>query len=221
MVAQAPVQSRRGFASPVPVPRPAGLSRQTSGPAYSQPAVAPVNASARAAALCGVRDIRGQKLGRIPGQIAGCGVTEPVQVTELAGVRLSRPAVVDCTTAKTLRNWVEKDAKPVIGRLGGGLAELQVAASYACRPRNNQPGAKISEHGKGHAVDIAALRLRNGMVLSVQSGWNDPVQGKLLRRLHSSACGPFGTVLGPESDRFHKDHFHFDTARYRSGSYCR
>jgi len=36
-----------------------------------------------------------------------------------------------------------------------------------------------------------------------------------------AACGPFGTVLGPESNRFHRDHFHFDTARYRSGSYCR
>jgi len=28
-------------------------------------------------------------------------------------------------------------------------------------------------------------------------------------------------VLGPEAARYHQDHFHFDTARYRSGSYCR
>jgi hypothetical protein len=39
--------------------------------------------------------------------------------------------------------------------------------------------------------------------------------------MHKAACGPFGTVLGPNSNRFHQDHFHFDTARYRSGSYCR
>jgi len=25
----------------------------------------------------------------------------------------------------------------------------------------------------------------------------------------------------PNANRFHRDHFHFDTARYRSGSYCR
>jgi len=30
-----------------------------------------------------------------------------------------------------------------------------------------------------------------------------------------------GTVLGPEANRFHRDHFHFDTAEYRSGPYCR
>jgi hypothetical protein len=28
-------------------------------------------------------------------------------------------------------------------------------------------------------------------------------------------------VLGPNANSFHRDHFHFDTARYRSGSYCR
>ena len=32
---------------------------------------------------------------------------------------------------------------------------------------------------------------------------------------------PFGTVLGPNSDRFHRDHFHFDMASYSSGAYCR
>jgi hypothetical protein len=42
-----------------------------------------------------------------------------------------------------------------------------------------------------------------------------------MRRAHKTACGPFGTVLGPNADRYHQDHFHFDTARYRSGSYCR
>ena len=51
--------------------------------------------------------------------------------------------------------------------------------------------------------------------------WSTYRRGRLLRRLHGGACGPFGTVLGPESDRFHQDHFHFDTASYRSGPYCR
>ncbi|MEN8831703.1 MAG: extensin family protein [Pacificibacter sp.] len=36
-----------------------------------------------------------------------------------------------------------------------------------------------------------------------------------------AACGPFGTVLGAETDTFHKDHFHFDTARCGSKSHCR
>ncbi|HBV54823.1 MAG TPA: extensin family protein, partial [Rhodobacteraceae bacterium] len=96
-----------------------------------------------------------------------------------------------------------------------------IAASYACRGRNNQKGARLSEHSFGHAVDISGLTLRDGTMITVLQGWGSGKDGKLLKRLHRDACGPFGTVLGPNSDRFHKDHFHFDTARYRSGPYCK
>ncbi len=145
-------------------------------------------------------------------------------MTEVAGVRLSQAAVMDCTTAKALNSWVETGVKPAVGRLGGGLAGLRVAAHYSCRTRNNQPGAKISEHGKGHAIDISGgFVLKNGGVtISVLNGWRDPVQGKVLKAAHAAACAPpFGTVLGPNADRYHQDHLHMDTARYRSGSYCR
>lgn len=108
-----------------------------------------------------------------------------------------------------------------MGRLGGGIAQFRVAAHYSCRTRNSQPGARISEHGKGKAVDIAAIRLRNGVDVTVLDGWRDRTHGPILRRMWGAACGPFGTVLGPDANAFHRDHFHFDTASYRSGSYCR
>ena len=60
-----------------------------------------------------------------------------------------------------------------------------------------------------------------GTVVSVLQGWKSSRWSKAMRRVHKSACGPFGTVLGPKADRYHQDHFHMDTARYRSGSYCR
>jgi len=128
---------------------------------------------------------------------------------------------MDCTTAKALKSWVDDTAKPTLQREGGGLVQLRVAAHYACRTRNSMPGARVSEHGRGRAIDISGVRLRDGREISVLKGWNDPASAKLMRRLHTGACGPFGTVLGPASDRFHRDHFHFDTARYRSGPFCR
>jgi hypothetical protein len=94
-------------------------------------------------------------------------------------------------------------------------------AHYACRTRNSVKGAKISEHGRGRAIDIAAFQLRNGSEISVLKHWGQGGNGKALSKIHRAACGPFGTVLGPKSDRHHRDHFHFDTARYRSGPYCR
>jgi hypothetical protein len=41
-----------------------------------------------------------------------------------------------------------------------------------------------------------------------------------LRRLHKGACGVFGTVLGPEANELHRDHFHFDLAQRRHSALC-
>jgi hypothetical protein len=171
--------------------------------------------------VCGVSSIRGVALKAIPAKIKGCGLSDPVRVTEISGVKLSSPATIDCTTAKALRTWIDKGAKKAVGRKGGGLSELKVVASYACRTRNNLPGAKVSEHGRGRAVDIAGFTLESGEHITVLKGWNKNSHRKILKKMHKAACGPFGTVLGPNANKYHKDHFHFDTARYRSGSYCR
>ena len=172
-------------------------------------------------AVCGDIAIQGEMIGYVPGRINGCGIAEAVKVRSVSGIALSQNATMDCTTARALKSWVERGLKPSIGSRGGGVARIRVAAHYACRSRNNQPGAKISEHGKGRAIDIAGVTLRDGSFVSVLKGWSTRRDGTALRKMHASACGPFGTVLGPEADAFHRDHFHFDTARYRSGSYCR
>jgi hypothetical protein len=167
--------------------------------------------------VCGDLALQGTYIGPVPGRIAACGIDEAVKLRSVSGVVLSQEAVMDCTTAKALKKWTERSAKPAMARLGG-LTGYRVAAHYTCRTRNNQPGAKVSEHGKGHAIDISGFQLKNGQIVSVQEGWNSARYNKALRKMHAGACGPFGTVLGPNADRFHRDHFHFDTARYRSGS---
>jgi hypothetical protein len=67
---------------------------------------------------------------------------------------------------------------------------------------------------------VAALILENGAVISVLKDWGRGRQGKILKAIRRAACGPFTTVLGPGSDRFHRDHLHLDTARGR-GPYCK
>jgi len=171
-------------------------------------------------AVCGDPGIQGSEVGRVPGKQAGCGIENAVRVRSVAGVALSQEALLDCPTAQALKQWVTKGMRPAM-RGRGEVVELRVAAHYACRTRNNRPGARISEHGRGRAIDISGLRLSNGQVISVLNGWNDRRTRQALRQMHKAACGPFGTVLGPDADRFHRDHFHFDTARYRSGPYCR
>ncbi len=151
-----------------------------------------------------------------------CGIENPVAVRYVAGVRLSTPATLNCRTANTLADWVENDAQDAVKKLRSRITEMTVLASYACRTRNSQRGARLSEHAVGNGIDIGQFTLANGVELSVEDDWAKAgKEGKAIRGLHQSACGPFGTVLGPNSDRFHYNHFHLDTAAYRSGSYCR
>lgn len=174
----------------------------------------------RRGAICGDADIQGDAIGNVPGN-GSCGVQDAVRVRAIAGVQLSTPATLDCRTASALKTWVQRGVLPAVGTHGGGATSLRVVAHYACRTRNNQPGARLSEHSFGHAIDIAGIGLADGREITVLQGWNARGDGQRLRQMHRAACGPFGTVLGPEANRFHRDHFHFDTARYRSGSYCR
>ena len=160
-----------------------------------------------------------EKLGNVPGPGA-CGVVDAYRVTSVAGVRLSQPATISRTTLDRLDIWLRTEAIPAIGNRGGGLVGISVPAHYACRTRNSRPGARLSEHAKGNAIDISAFVMADGSRLTVLGDWNGR-NSSLMRQLHSSACGPFGTVLGPNSDRFHQDHFHFDVASYRSGPFCR
>lgn len=172
-------------------------------------------------AVCGDPDIQGETVGFVPGRLSACGIQDAVKVRSVSGIPFSQQALMDCTTAKAVKTWVEKGMKPAIGTTGGGVSQIKVAAHYACRTRNNQPGAQISEHGKGRAIDISGFRLRDGSEITLLQDWNRRDTGAKLRKMHQRACGIFGTVLGPDSDRFHKDHFHFDTARHRGGSFCR
>lgn len=243
----APAASTAGFVpasvpgigrSPVPQLRPANLSTRVAQATTAEPAgetraerrrrerderraARQRNNQPRRGSVCGDRTIRGEEVSAITSSTRGCGVSSPVRITEVDGVTLSSPATINCDTAQALKTWINEGVRPAVGRLGGGVESLRVVASYSCRPRNNRPGARISEHGKGNAIDIAGIRLQNGVEISVLNGWRENPQRQILRNVHRAACGPFGTVLGPDADRYHQDHFHFDVARHRSGAYCR
>ena len=169
--------------------------------------------------VCGDPALFGEAIGTVDGAGA-CGIDGAVRLTSVSGVTLSTPATINCSTATALKTWVENGVRPTVGDTGGGVESLRVVAHYSCRSRNNQSGARLSEHSFGNAIDIAGIGLADGSEMTVLTGWNGQYATQL-RQMWQAACGPFGTVLGPEADRHHRDHFHFDAADYRSGSYCR
>jgi hypothetical protein len=102
---------------------------------------------------------------------------------------------------------------PVAARLGSALRGIENFDSYDCRGRNRVFGAKMSEHGRGNALDIRAVKLDSGVIAHL----TDPHVAKEVRNdLRKSACDRFMTVLGPGSDGYHENHIHVDLAERRS-----
>ena len=148
-----------------------------------------------------------------------CGHPAPFAVTGLEGshpVRFSREAKINCVMLSQLHRFFDQSVQPLaIRHLRQPITVVHVAASYSCRTRNNKPGAKLSEHGKMNAIDISALTLADGTVLSVRKDWHSyGSKAKFLRRFNREACNYFTTVIGPDGDKYHQDHFHLDHARH-------
>jgi len=150
----------------------------------------------------------------------GCEIPNAWRVQSLGSIQFSRAATLNCGMADPLGSWLEQSVQPAAQRaFAESVVSIDVAASYACRPRNNSRGAKMSEHGYGNAIDIAAFTLESGRKVTVLEGWRGGRdERKFLRSVHEAACGEFRTVLGPESDRHHRDHFHLDLQNRRSGA---
>ncbi|NVO14147.1 MAG: extensin family protein [Rhodoplanes sp.] len=127
-------------------------------------------------------------------------------------VAVAATARIRCTLAEALVAWMRDDVAALMTPSGGRPATMVVDTSYECRPRNRIAGAKISEHGRGNAVDLRGFVLADGRSV----GLTDPIADKTLRSaLAKSVCARFTTVLGPGSDGYHEDHVHLDLAERR------
>jgi hypothetical protein len=146
-----------------------------------------------------------------------CGITWPVRASAFAGgtVGLTSRVTLACPIIPSINVWLAKTVQPAAELYFGQRVVDLRAGSYNCRGRNNQYGAKVSEHGYGNALDVMAFRLADGREVTVKGGWRgDAVEQDFLREVFVGACSYFTTVLGPGSDMFHYDHFHLDLARH-------
>jgi hypothetical protein len=146
-----------------------------------------------------------------------CGAEQPFEMSaaDRGRVRLKPAALLRCPMIPQVDRWVANVIEPAARRTYGvSLAEITVAASYSCRPMNNVAGGNLSEHGHANALDVSAFTLSDGTRIAVKSGWRgDTRQRAFLRAVHDGACNEFTTVLGPNYDANHHDHFHVDLAR--------
>jgi hypothetical protein len=122
-----------------------------------------------------------------------------------------------------------KNAKPEPAKAEPARAEPKRSSSAIATRQDGRSQEKNQR--KDDAVRTSQLqqpgRTANdakAVPLPPSGAGSDPVktsaEAGFLRRLHKGACGIFGTVLGPEANEAHRDHFHFDLAARRRNSYC-
>jgi hypothetical protein len=148
-----------------------------------------------------------------------CGGSDMVRLKSVmlaGGKRIEvKPApVLRCPFAESVATWLRDEAAPRTSKLGSVLSAVETYDDFECRGRNRVAGAKLSEHGKGNAVDLRSFILADGRTL----GLTDVSVGKEFRdNIRDSACHRFTTVLGPGSDGYHEAHIHIDLAERRNG----
>ncbi len=147
---------------------------------------------------------------------SACGAEQPFEMAaaDHGRVVLKPAALLRCPMIPQVDRWVVNVIEPAARRAYGvSLAEITVLGSYSCRPINNVSGGYLSEHGRANALDISAFTLADGTRIRVKSGWRgDARQRAFLHAVHDGACAQFSTVLGPDYNALHRDHFHVDLA---------
>lgn len=214
-----------GLVEPVPLPKP----RPPAPPAWTEPhsfreAAGPDFNSAEVTSApsdCRLRLEKAAAIEALPRLIGpgGCGGGDMVRLDAVlladgARVDINPAPTLRCSFAESLTAWIRDEAAPRTAKAGAAVRRVDTFDDFDCRGRNRVFGDKLSEHGKGNAVDVRAFTLADHRVI----GLTDMTAPKDLREdLRDSACHRFTTVLGPGSDSHHEAHIHLDLLERRNG----
>lgn len=161
-----------------------------------------------------------------------CGDEAPLEVTAVDGVALKPAVQLNCRMTGALVDWVASTQSAARALLQKDLSAVRTASSYVCRRRNNAKDGKFSEHATMNALDVSGFELEGGEQITVKDDWRESAlaerkaniprsrqdrynhpstsKARFLRAVHADACKNFTTVLGPDGDAHHQDHFHLD-----------
>jgi hypothetical protein len=184
-----------------------------------RPAEPVVTAAEMAPSLCRQRLETIAQITALPDRIGpgACGGTDMVRLDAIrlvdgSTVKVTPAAELRCEMAAQVADWIREDAAPTFAP--ARLVAIGNYDSYDCRGRNRVAVAKVSEHGKGNALDVRSFALAGGRMVSPV---DTAVAHDLREALRQSACARFTTVLGPGSDGFHEQHIHVDMADRHNG----
>lgn len=148
----------------------------------------------------------------------GCSALGSVKLLDI-GVPATNLGAMTCNLAANFAAWARYGVQPAARLiLGAEVVRIETFGTYNCRPIAGS--GKLSEHAHSNAVDVSAFVLSNGRRISIENDWSgDRRTRQFLEVVHASACKRFRTVLSPNYNAAHHDHFHFDMGG--KGGFCR
>ncbi len=166
----------------------------------------------------GALDRAGIKLERLPDEVKGpgCGFADVARL-DRSLITWGGGITLQCPMLAGIAIWERHTLQPATRELfGSEVARVRHFGTYSCRNVNNATDGRRSEHATANAVDIAGFVLADGTEISVLADWGKGPKGRFLKRVQDGACDHFDTVLGPEYNELHRDHFHFDNGGYET-----
>lgn len=147
----------------------------------------------------------------------GCSQIDSIKLLDV-GADVTNLGPVKCELASKFAAWTEYAVKRAARQyLGSDLQRIETMGSYSCR--NIAGSGKLSQHAHANAIDVSAFVLTDGRRITVENNWQSGRREmQFLAAIHDSACKRFGTVLSPDYNAAHRNHFHLDMS---GNGYCR
>jgi len=141
-----------------------------------------------------------------------CGIANRLKVSQVGASRL-RPVETACETTLRLAMWERHGLQPAaLEHLGQGASAIRHIGSYNCRAIRGST-TRMSTHATAASIDIGGVTLDDGTRVELLQDWDGTqAQQDFLRAIRDAGCVWFSTVLGPDFNRLHADHFHFQNA---------
>jgi hypothetical protein len=141
----------------------------------------------------------------------GCNANGSVRLLDI-GTPVTNVGPITCALAGNFAAWVQNAAQPAARQVfDQAVVRVETFGTYSCRNIYGGRSGRLSEHAHANAIDVSAFVLADGRRITLLDGWRgDARDQRFLRLIHTSACRRFPTVLSPDYNAAHANHFHFD-----------
>jgi len=141
----------------------------------------------------------------------GCGMDQGLLLKQ-ARYRYGGGITITCPMMAALAQWELHVVAPAAQKhLGTDVSRVVHFGTYSCRNINGLATGRRSAHATGQALDVGGFWMADGQQVSVLNDWSGSGnKSAFLQEVRDGSCDLFRTVLSPDYNVNHKDHFHFE-----------